>query len=921
MTDGDERRATTARSDRSNRFKLSVTVGADTESAALLPPRRKLASTIGSDISATIIKSLFAESRVACIFQSKETSTDAETDNNQSQSEAATATTAAEFANDSVSELFETGSPIFAASGHSICCAIGSSIFLFDALEICHFATINLGSFYRFRTEHTATVCAFNRDASFLAIGDIQSVLHFIYVETSNRVLSLNLSTFVPSNSQTSPINILETAILNQDANLSSVVQKSISFTVLNLAGSSASALTNVSCVLGWNEDFSTQICGAILIAGSGKFPISIWNRTSFDSQPKLIDSISAYLSSDIIQAEYDPSEKYLILLDKTCILSVWDSKRLIMLRRYQKEKKIINFVVTPAQTKNEISRIRDINIVALIDSEDGKDYRFIEIIHLPTFTVLHRIQVSSDSWLIKQDLKVLQTGDFLNEKHTIGSDRIYFAERMKASDGTWSLHLRCILETNPVDKVQLLIKSGDFDDAKECATNFGLDMEFVLKSKLAHYVSQASAEKSDVEDLICDLNAIKVSFIIFALNRIVSNETPANNKDDAFCLEFCLKIRLPSSLMTYKLLLYARGRGGNDSFNSTLDDLAALIHQALNRLGTFELLIMHDSVLEGNGAFLNLKVGDMNPSQSQFDPDMWQRFRTMNIVDELQNRASREDLDGLILIWTRHSSDQDLFNHLMDILHEIPEICSLNCLISWFENDIIPKIQSAELYISVADWIRQRARVIEAHQGAPHEALSLVSLLEATERFKSAEGIKEYLIRKPVTPANYVSATISVAQKSNVSSFGFNIWDGRQDLLDLKLNLEDLAYLWDIQNFKVVLAEYCQSDPSSISLDLLDRVPSFELLPDAIENNFKPYAVRHKLNIDELLRSYCLEIMDKLVGNGKILAGGVWETRVLAIVQYISSKEIKSEIFLEMMYRTPIPWSESFGCEIEEHF
>ncbi|KAJ3029823.1 UNVERIFIED_CONTAM: Kinetochore-associated protein 1 [Siphonaria sp. JEL0065] len=540
-------------------------------------------------------------------------------------------------------------------------------------------------------------------------------------------------------------------------------------------------------------------------------------------------------------------------------------------------------------------------SVLTLLASENQT--RFVEIVSLPSNTITHSIQVSVDSWFIRRDCKS-QSNTTENSKDGNGGTRIYFAEReLGSSSEPTRISIRAISETNPSEKIRSLIQIGQFEEAAAFAKQIGLDMQFLLKAKLLHSVSNEAQRTVNFEDILRDLDQIE---------------------DDVFCLEFCLTAQLSCHTSTHRLLSYGRNRNVNATATgySSLEDLEVSVQQAVRRLGTFQTISLHDKLRMGDPSVIN--SASMTGSVDyglEFNGAAWQAFRTMDLVDVLQDLISRGDLKSVVFIWRRHCVDDDLINHLMEVLNALPETCSVNELISWLQIDIIPNILSTELYVMLAEWMQQRCRVIEAHQARPHEALALISLLDAPKSagFSNNNSLlkRDYQTVKPVTPAYYVQNTISFAQKSDISTFGFNAWAGKGDILKLKGQLEDLVHLWNEHDFKVILSEYHQSSPSSIALDLLDRVASYELLPEAIENNFRPYVARHKLNSDYLLNEYCLEVMDKSVGLGKILAGGPWETRVLSLLEFIADSEVRASILLELMYRTPVPWSENIDKKI----
>ncbi|KAI9349126.1 rough deal protein C-terminal region-domain-containing protein [Obelidium mucronatum] len=747
-----------------------------------------------------------------------------------------------------------------------LCLAVGTSTFLFDDADQSqtqtHKATISL------QTE--ATHSAFNFDASFLAVGDKSGLVHFIHVESCLVALSLDLKALLQAEGlergwgiklvgfvhSDELVLVLESLVLLRFSNINfSRLEQAIASNDTDL-GAQAQASISIE-VLNLSKESNGCIQDIVSILP--------W-RGDFSSTSALLILLNKYTSNRVSDLMILPSQSLM-----------------------------------PKNSQNS-ARFNSFNILTLLapDASDSGS-RCIQVISLPTNTVTHSVEVLADCWLIQRG-PISHAMEDGRDKNKPASEklRMYFAERESTSaENPMRINIYSLSETDPSHKIRSLIEMDKFGEAVQFSEQFGLDMQ------LSNAIKSQLVSVENIEAILKDLDQIE---------------------DEVFCLRLCLDAALGSHKVTHLLLSYARGRHVKESSSSYLmtEDLKVSVQQAIHRLGTFQTLSLHDGIRRGDPSIINSTSDNslssaLSPCGLAFDGSLWQSFRTANLVDVLQDRISRGDLKSVVFMWRRHCADDGLMDHLMIILNSLPEAASVRELISWLEVDIIPNIVSIDLFIALAEWIQLRAHVIEANQSRPHEALTLISLLDSSKKSSTKAKGKSFEAVKPVTPGYYVQNTISFAQKSEISTFGFNAWSGKDDFLKLKSHLEDLVYLWDVMDFKVVLSEYHQSSPSSIALDLLDRVAAYELLPDAIAHHFRPYAVRHHLDFDSLLKEYCLEVMDKSVSMGKILAGGPWETRVLAISNFFSNTSIKSSILLELMYRTPIPWSDKIETEIIE--
>ncbi|ORY44198.1 hypothetical protein BCR33DRAFT_717267 [Rhizoclosmatium globosum] len=743
--------------------------------------------------------------------------------------------------------------------GNSVFLGLGHVAFLLNCFEREHSATLEL--------ESTATSSAFNCDASFVAIGDTAGFVHLIHVETSEVAVSLDLTrliphapskgskitsiTFIQRNSNTeemvlvleslvqirfSNINftLLEHAITNGDAKAGLDAKAAISMDVVDLRKESDGLVQSVTAVLPWSGDFSSSK-KALLMAGSGNAPLTIWNRTNGTNTTILMDSISSSLAHNVIKAEIDSNGKYMVLLESSGFLSLWDFKRLILIKRYS-TKEVSDFLIM-SSTKYELSVL-----TLLTPSTESTYSRYIEVITLPSNTVTHRIQVSINARLIprcRQSQKQSQDA----------SSRIYFLEHDNTNDIA-TITIRAISETHPSEKINSLIRSGAFEEALKVAEQFGLDLEVNLN----------------------------------------------NIQDDTFTTTFSLSASLRTHSETHALLTHARARV------SASEDLSILIHQTIHRLGTFQVLSVHDRVSRQDAEFLNA-VHSGDGYVDVFDAAEWHLFRGADVVEVLVER-------WVGYIWRRHYGEE-LMNRVMDVLNAIPETCSVRDFGPWIERDVLPFVVETELYIMIAEWIHIRTRLIESTQSRPHDALALISLLFPKPKTSTSLSHNNNIpTSTPITPGHHVTTTLATASKSDTSTFGYTTYPGKPAITLLKQQLEDLVYLWDVHAFP---------EPGSIALDLLDRVSAVELIPSAVEESFRVYAGRHGIDGDVLLGEYCLEVMDKSVGLGKVLAGGPWESRVLVLREQVKNFDVKSGILLELMYRTPIPWSDAVEQEIVE--
>ncbi|KAJ3089821.1 Kinetochore-associated protein 1 [Quaeritorhiza haematococci] len=326
------------------------------------------------------------------------------------------------------------------------------------------------------------------------------------------------------------------------------------------------------------------------------------------------------------------------------------------------------------------------------------------------------------------------------------------------------------------------------------------------------------------------------------------------------------------------------------------------------------------------------------------FDGSLWQRFRIADLGTVVKEAVRRGDVATAGVIWRRHCLDENLLMQLHDIIAEMPDSTPAAEFIPWLRNDVLPFIQRTEDRARLGLWIEQRARIIETKERRPHNALEVVKLLDIGQQDQNgsipdgaggdgsdSSAENDAVARAMVTaleggwgfgtptPLRYVQNTILFAQTSKYSTFGFESTASSTVTSSLRGQLMDLVYLWDQHQFHMTLTKYCQVSPQNIAIALLERVAAAELLPTAIQTHFLPYVARNELNSQELMLEYCKEIMELSALSGRDVSNALWEDRVLAIIGCMETVDAKADATLEVMRRTPIPWSERVDTLIHE--
>ncbi|TPX60794.1 hypothetical protein PhCBS80983_g01508 [Powellomyces hirtus] len=807
-------------------------------------------------------------------------------------------------------------------SQRGVCITVNEHAHLLDAACSKHNTTITL--------DCPAERTAFSQRAPFVVVADSLGTIHFVHVTTSEVVFSRQLvvgaladdgePTFTwigftgkPTDMTEGLVVVLKNMTLFKFTNIDLIkLEQALEEGDLSMANELYQAIAIETVDL--NQD-STDLKTVhdvvsvpdrkgqerIIVVGKGSQPLTVWQESRVTRQTIKVDAVERLLKGcTVIKAEVDAANKYLMLLEESGRLSVWDVDRLFMLHHYC-DTKIVDFALSRSSSTSRSS----FNIVALTDSGEIPETRMLQIIHLPDFTVTHHVRVASGSWLLK-----CQLSEPLPDSDHHG---IRFIEELAdEKSGKMKLYIRTLAQTVPLYRFEQLLHSKRFEEAEAFAQDYGLDVQFVVKAKLKQMASdidlkemvESGTTDQFVDQLVADLEDVE---------------------DDAFAIDFCLRTILPTFRATYRLLAFARSLAQDAAKNADSAATPAMIlgvHQAIRRIGTYQL-IAFERLNRRGGTIGDTQSSDFHDTDG-FCAREWQELRTADIVVEIRELLRSGDLSLAIVIWKRHYLDEGLLAHIHEIVSDIPEHASLDEFVPWLRTEMLPIVQQSSDRTKLAFWIEHRARLVEAREKRPHGALEVVRLLDKValpgmsdeQRNGPTTTARDQQLFTPATPAFYVENAVLFAQTSGISTFGFESSSGKVWANGLKKQLEDLVYLWDKHDFCATLNEYSQLTLSDIAKDLLDRVAAPELLQDAVEKHFRPYVERNGLVFEDLLAEYCVALMDGSLaaGGARALADSSWQARVLAILLCMTDVDIKVDVVMELMKRTPVPWGTDVG-------
>ncbi|KAH9273082.1 hypothetical protein BASA83_004659 [Batrachochytrium salamandrivorans] len=417
---------------------------------------------------------------------------------------------------------------------------------------------------------------------------------------------------------------------------------------------------------------------------------------------------------------------------------------------------------------------------------------------------------------------------------------------------------------------VKGLIASYQLDEAETLARSSDLDIQSMYKLHMELLLDEMT-KQSPRQDLLSD--------ILLIMGRI---------KDQFFVVNHCIGAKVRSYDDIQQLIGFSRMRLENEATtgpsSNSFQPLVASIDRISRKLATYTHL-------------------------HRFDPVQWAIFHQKSLLELIRDAVAVGDCSRALTIWSRHNSDPTLFDSIPIILQEIPATSDASTIVFLIQ-EFEPYINSPHQRHLLDQWIVDRARLLESQTNRPHDALDLIMCLEKfyQQSLQSKGAIAD------LSPLSYVKTLLHRMQFRSESG----PHSSRVESQKLLFQLRDLTALWNDHDFPMSLQVYEKEQPMSIAMLLLDRVAASELIPDAVNKHVKVYLARHDdLTLQAFLAEYCITVMDASIGRDQIFYA--WEARVLAIIPLIGDSNIESNIVLEIMRRTSIPWSADLDAQIQK--
>ena len=279
-----------------------------------------------------------------------------------------------------------------------------------------------------------------------------------------------------------------------------------------------------------------------------------------------------------------------------------------------------------------------------------------------------------------------------------------------------------------------------------------------------------------------------------------------------------------------------------------------------------------------------------------------WGTFLASNMLINVQYYIGQNSIGIALMLWRRHAVAENLVQYIPELLDQIPSSLDIDVLIliaDAFRSSIFESQNTVLDNLLILDrWVMRTCEMVEHTKGAA-EALGLIS--------SCLQNLEQY-IPKGWSPKLKLQ---EIRMSKLVNKYSMSL--SYQTMQKMKLQLQDIMELRELYNYEISLASYGSTTHSGIIFEMLDNVQVPEMIAKHVQTVTGPFAKKHGLKLDEALVDYSKDVM-----NNPRQSGHPAESKILSIIQLVTSSTLKIELLLEVMRRSSIPWSADLQQEID---
>ncbi|XP_014665212.1 PREDICTED: kinetochore-associated protein 1-like [Priapulus caudatus] len=411
---------------------------------------------------------------------------------------------------------------------------------------------------------------------------------------------------------------------------------------------------------------------------GSDSVGMGVWSPLSVDaSSIHMTIHYEELCNGSIVKCIVSRDCRYLLTLDSSNALSVWDAQSMIMLRQWN-ELPVTDFTLIEEFCQGEISQL--VKIIILTPASDG--HAFLQVHSFPDFELVYSLKVGCSTTLVQSN---------------VDQEEIIFVEGV-AEDGAdvpSCLRVRLLTEALPQTRLVRLLQRHKFDEALRFVNQFRLDPQRVHQAR-----AQWLLNEGDYTALITCLDLIHSKFQV---------------------VDLCVMATPSDFQVMLKLLLYAKAKlcdnNNEDSAKDTnTQSLLVEALQFLQRLETFAVAY----------------------GEQSFSSSRWSAFTQANMLQEFIGNIVKGQTATAFVIWGRHNYEfvDDITEDLLDeILSSFPYDVPMSHLQEWCRDELFLLVAGKlpKKSVTVAQWLEARVRGMEFAAAAdrwPHSAISVLEYL-----------------------------------------------------------------------------------------------------------------------------------------------------------------------------------------------
>ncbi|XP_036358304.1 kinetochore-associated protein 1 [Octopus sinensis] len=748
--------------------------------------------------------------------------------------------------------------------GDLFCVAVNNNLFLFVD---CQFTT-------SLKFDVFVDALRYCPDGSFLIVGDKKGIIYIVDTDSSEIIFTFNLlagkkisgdhafrKIIVKENTdcQWNLLILLSTGelLIFKDLN------KDFFASGEDLASKLYKKLAFRSETSEIHQNGATDVIVAnknIITAGNGTTVLARWIWK--DDKLKITDEVENALLNNvgIKSIQTTLNGKYLFVLDKNETLSLWDATSLILLETFS-NLAVKGFNILDTSTLSS-SSLKNIRLVILKKEKPGET--FLEVRQLPDFECIYQLKLGAVVELTQSN----PTQENLNIVE--GCTDLISPESFE------SLRFRVITESDAETRFQTLLRKMRFEEAKNFAEQYGLDIQSLHKAHLRHILYMLSPWREDTVD-----NKKELTNKLWLLLKLV--------KDDHFVVQHCLSTSLTTFSDTHKLLEYIKLRLTNKAANekTELDNtLLNKVKQVLFRFYTFCFAL----------------------GRKYYKAEVWEEFKKADFFHKIINSFRDKLLHVAFTIWRRHHHEivkLHSIDSLELLLNSVPLHVSITQLQAWLLEDFIPyviRLMPRSLNV-LTSWIILKIKNMEIYEKAEWPSNALCVMETFYKKFTSLLN---------VSSDQYMSTPSETALKTYT-----NVRITLTPLINLITVYRQLESLYTKYNFKMTAAGFAQETTESVVFRMLDRLVAIELMDKTLKEVIHPYIKEYQLNEDDIFCKYIRDLLER-THCVNYLGHAHWESKALAVIGYISDVKLKISAVLEVIKWAPIPWSDGIRTLVD---